>query len=144
MIKSAGRLGVAGFMVLAWTAYSPSVGAQNINFKDVEISRPYQDSLLVVGSNSRARAGIEVRELEKALDQVRDQARALDELRNRNRELERKVDEQGRKIALLERNQSDSSRNSSSNSANERQISALERQVNQLSNDLDRLSRKVK
>lgn len=144
MIKSAGRLGVGGFMVLAWTAYSPSAGAQNINFKDVEVPRPYHDSVLVVGSNSRARAGIEVRELEKALDQVRDQARALDELRNQNRALERKVDEQGRKIDLLERNQSESSRNSSSNSANERQISALERQVNQLSNDLDRLSRKVK
>ncbi|MFY0477544.1 hypothetical protein [Achromobacter marplatensis] len=143
MIKAAGRLGIASFMVLAWTAYSPSADAQTINFKDVGVSRPYRDSILILGSDGQPRTGIEARELEKAVEQVRDQARALDELRTQNRALERKVDEQGRKIASLERNQNDSSRKSSDN-ANERQISALERQVNQLSRDLDRLSSKVK
>jgi len=144
MIRSAGRWGVAGLVVWACMAYSALAGAQNINFRDVEIARPYHDSVVVVGSNSRASAGIEVRELQKAMDQVRDQARALDELKNQNRELQRKVDDQGRKIALLERNQSDSNRNGSSSNATERQIAALERQVNQLSRDLDRLSSKVK
>ncbi|CAB3668281.1 hypothetical protein [Achromobacter pestifer] len=148
MIKSAGKLGVAGFMVLACAGVSAPVGAQSIIFKDVEVSRPIYDSVLVVGSDSRARAGMEVRELQKAMDQVKEQARTLDELKNQNRALQRKVDDQDKKIAALERKQSDSSRSSSSsssnNSANERQFSSMQRQIDQLSRDLDRVRSKVK
>ena len=146
MIRSAGKLGVAGFMVLAGAGFSTFASAQNIVFKDVEISRPIHDSVLVVGSDSRARAGMEVRELQRAMDQVRDQTRTLDDLKNQNRALQRKVDDQDKKIAALERKQSDSSRSSSSNnnSANERQFSAMQRQIDQLSRDLDRVRSKVK
>ncbi|MGE6919575.1 hypothetical protein [Achromobacter kerstersii] len=148
MIKSAGKLGVAGCMVLACAGFSASASAQSIVFKDVEVSRPIYDSVLVVGSDSRARAGLEVRELQKAMDQVKDQARTLDDLKNQNRALQRKVDDQDKKIAALERKQSDSSRSSSSsssnNSANERQFSAMQRQIDQLSRDLDRVRSKVK
>lgn len=146
MIRSAGKLGIAGFMVLAGAGFSTFASAQNIVFKDVEISRPIHDSVLVVGSDSRARAGMEVRELQRAMDQVRDQTRTLDDLKNENRALQRKVDDQDKKIASLERRQSDSSRSSSSNnnSANERQFSAMQRQIDQLSRDLDRVRSKVK
>lgn len=146
MIRSAGKLGIAGFMVLAGAGFSTFASAHNIVFKDVEISRPIHDSVLVVGSDSRARAGMEVRELQRTMDQVRDQTRTLDDLKNENRALQRKVDDQDKKIASLERKQSDSSRSSSSNSnsANERQFSAMQRQIDQLSRDLDRVSSKVK
>lgn len=143
MIKSAGKFGVAGFIVLASTGLSAPVYAQSIVFKDVEVSRPIYDSVLVVGSDSRARAGMEVRELQKAMDQVRDQARTLDDLKTQNRALQRKVDEQDKKIAALERKQGESSR-SSNNSANERQLSAMQRQIDQLGRDLDRVRSKVK
>lgn len=143
MIKSAGKFGVAGFMVLACAGLSASAYAQSIVFKDVEVSRPIYDSVLVVGSDNRARAGMEVRELQKAMDQVRDQARTLDDLKTQNRALQRKVDEQDKKIAALERKQSESSR-SSNNSANERQLSAMQRQIDQLGRDLDRVRSKVK
>ncbi|WAI84244.1 MULTISPECIES: hypothetical protein [Achromobacter] len=85
MIKSAGKLGVAGLMALASAGFSAAASAQSIVFKDVEISRPIHDSVLVVGSDSRARAGMEVRELQRAMDQVRDQTRTLDDLKNQNR-----------------------------------------------------------
>jgi len=147
MIKSAGKLGVAGFMMLAGVGFSTFASAQSIVFKDVEISRPIHDSVLVVGSDSRARAGMEVRELQRTMDQVRDQTRTLDDLKNENRALQRKVDDQDKKIASLERKQSESNRSSSSsnnNSANERQFSAMQRQIDQLSRDLDRVRSKVK
>lgn len=146
MIKAAGKLGITGFMVWASMGFSASASAQNIVMKDVEISRPIYDSVLVIGSDSRARAGMEVRELQRTMDQVRDQTRTVDDLKNQNRALQRKVDEQDKKIAALERKQSDMSRssNNNSNSANERQFSAMQRQIDQLSRDLDRVRSKVK
>lgn len=149
MIKSPGKLGAAAFMVWAGVGFSAAASAQSIVFKDVEVSRPIYDSVLVVGSDSRARTGMEVRELQRTMDQVRDQTRTLDDLKNQNRALQRKVDDQEKKIAALERKQSDSNRSSSSsssssNSANERQFSAMQRQIDQLSRDLDRVRSKVK
>jgi len=91
MIKSPGKLGAAAFMVWAGVGFSAAASAQSIVFKDVEVSRPIYDSVLVVGSDSRARTGMEVRELQRTMDQVRDQTRTLDDLKNQNRALQRKV-----------------------------------------------------
>lgn len=149
MIKAAGKLGMIGFMMLAGAGFSASASAQTVYMRDVELSRPINDSVLVLGSDTRVRAGMEVRDLKKAMDQIQDQTRTLSDLKDQNRALQRKVDEQDKKIAALERKQSDLSRNSNSssssnNSANDRQFNAMQRQIDQLSRDLDRLRSKVK
>ncbi|MPS82208.1 MAG: hypothetical protein E2591_29510 [Achromobacter sp.] len=146
MIWSAGKLGVAGFMVCASAAFAVPASAQTLVLKDGDISRPIYDSVLVLGSGGRVSTGPEVRELRQALDQIREQARTVNDLKNENRALQRKVDEQDKKLAAIERKQSDSNRSSASNnnSANDRQFSAMQRQIDQLSRDLDRLRSKVK
>ncbi|MDQ4679630.1 hypothetical protein, partial [Stenotrophomonas maltophilia group sp. RNC7] len=80
--------------------------------KDQVISRPWDDSLVVVGNDSRVRAGMTVRDLENLVQRVADQGKALEQLRASNDALNRKIEEQAQKIANLERRQGDGGRSS--------------------------------
>ena len=66
--------------------------------KDQVISRPWDDSLVVVGNDSRVRAGMTVRDLENLVQRVADQGKALEQLRASNDALNRKIEEQAQKI----------------------------------------------
>ena len=108
--------------------------------KDQVISRPWDDSLVVVGNDSRVRAGMTVRDLESLVQRVADQGKALEQLRASNDALNRKIEEQAQKIANLERRQGDGGRSSDSQKG---ELDKLSRQVDSQKNELDKLSRSV-
>lgn len=137
---AAGKRGWMQAAVLVGASMAAFTASAQVVLKDQSFPRPYDDSLMVVGSDSRVRAGIEVRALEKLMKQVADQGKALDELRGKNDTLNRKVDEQAQKIANLERKQGDGGRSSDNQKGD---IDKLSRAVDNQKNELDKLSRSV-
>lgn len=134
------RRRVAQIALLACAGSAAFAASAQVVLKDQSFNRPYADSLMVVGSDSRVRAGIEVRDLEKLMQRVAEQGNALDELRGKNEALNRKVDEQAQKIANLERKQGDGGRSSDNQKGD---LDRLSRAVDNQKNELDKLSRSV-
>ncbi|MNX80939.1 hypothetical protein D3C86_1126120 [compost metagenome] len=132
--------GLACGLAVGVAAMVSSAAWGQVPLKDQSVERPYRDSFVVVGSDSRLRAGMEVRELSDLTQRVSEQAKALEALRAKNEALTRKVDEQARKIANLERRQDDGGRGSDSQKG---ELDKLTRTVNSQKSELDKLSRSL-